>query len=75
MYLPIQVVFLTDVHAEPGLNEAVKYNLSSAACCAVLMMEDDVPFTCSELFSTVAGLSYKGIRTRYGTHVQAGLFF
>jgi translocator assembly and maintenance protein 41 len=54
------VVFLTDVHAEPDLNEAVTYNLSSAACCAVLMMEDDVPFTCSELFSTVAGLSYKG---------------
>ena len=54
-----QVVFLTDIHEEPTLSEAITFNLSSAASCAILLMKD-CPFTSSEFFRVVAGLSYKG---------------
>ena len=54
-------MFLTDINEEPTLIKAVEYNLRSAACCSVLLMEDDVPFTPLELFTAVAGLSYRGL--------------
>jgi translocator assembly and maintenance protein 41 len=54
------VLFLTDVEREPTLTEALKSNIVSAACCATLLMEDNVHFTPLEFFNQVAGLSYEG---------------
>ena len=56
----LKVLFLTDVEREPTLTEALKSNIVSAACCATLLMEDNVHFTPVEFFNQVAGLSYKG---------------
>ena len=60
----MQVVFLTDVTKDHALHKAIQYNLSSAACCSVLLMEDNIPFTHLELFTAIAGLSYRGLCSR-----------
>ena len=56
----LQVMFLTDLGHLPAVEEAVHRNIFTALYCAVLMMEDNKPFSTKDLFIKVAGLSYEG---------------
>ena len=58
-----QVVTLTEFGEDTlsqSLREALSFNLWTAALCGVLLQQKEV-FTAEDLFTTICGLSYKGI--------------
>lgn len=51
---------MTDVNREAALLEALRFNTCAATYCALLLMEDGVPFSDVDFFTAVAGISYEG---------------